>query len=220
MVELGIVNKGGIKMVDKQMKLVTEQFDEEDIIEEEQSGALEVVQSSTTPMSLESLMGMAEMLSKSTIVPVNYQNRSENVLIALDLAHRMGVSVMMIMQNLHIISGKPSFSGSFIASLIRTNPNYKKVALNYVGTEGKDDWGAYVSAYDVRTGTDIKGATVTIKIAKMEGWMSRSGSKWLSMPEIMLSYRAYAWFARANCPELLFGLHSDDEVEGLSLIHI
>lgn len=163
--------------------------------------------------SFEKLMDMAQVLAKSTILPIQYQNRPENVFIALDMASRMGVSPLVVAQNLYVINGKPSFSGSAIASMIRSNQNFRNVELHYVGTEGKDDWGAYVTAENVRTGKTIKGATVTIGIAKKEGWYTKSGSKWQTIPEIMLAYRAYAWFGRVYCPELLMGLQTTEEVQ-------
>jgi hypothetical protein len=160
---------------------------------------------------IEELMETAKMLSKSTIVPVSYQNRPENVFIAMDMADRMGVSVMMVMQNLYVVQGKPSFSGSAIASMLNASPKLKNVELNYVGEEGSDDFGAYVTA-ERSNGKVIKGGTVTIAIAKKEGWYQKAGSKWQTMPVIMLAYRAYAWFGRVYAPELLMGMQSVEEV--------
>lgn len=164
-------------------------------------------------MTLDRLMEMSGMLAKSTIVPVNYQNRPENCLIALDMANRMGVSPMVVMQNLYVIQGKPSFSGSAIASMIRSSSQFRNVELNYIGTEGKDDWGAYVTAEKISSGKTLKGGTVTIAISKKEGWYQKAGSKWQTMPEIMLAYRAYAWFARVYAPELIMGMQSTEEVQ-------
>ncbi len=180
------------------------------ILSEEQPLVVDVVKQS---MGLDKLMSMAEMLSKSTIVPVSYQRRPENCFVALDMASRMGISAMVVMQNLYVIQGKPSWSGSAIGAMIRSNPNLKDVQLNYVGTEGKDDWGAYVSAVRIKDGKTIKGGTVTIGIAKKEGWYSKTGSKWQTMPEMMLGYRAYAWFGRLHTPETMMGLQSTDEIE-------
>lgn len=163
-------------------------------------------------IGFEKLMEMSSMLSKSTIVPLSYQNRPENCFIALDMASRMGISAMVVMQNLFVIQGKPSFSGQAIASMIRANPQFKNVELNYVGEEGKDTWGAYVTATKTTTGKSIKGATVTLGIAKKEGWFQKTGSKWQTMPEIMLAYRAYAWFGRVYCPEILMGMQSTEEI--------
>lgn len=190
---------------------------ENDIIDVESTDVAEVKQNTSVDlvhevMTLDKLMEMSTMLSKSTIVPINYQNRPENCLIALDMANRMGVSPMVVMQNLYVIQGKPSFSGSAIASMIRSSFQFKDVELNYVGTPGKDDWGAYVTATRVSNGKRLKGGTVTLGIAKKEGWYQKNGSKWQTMPEIMLGYRAYAWFARVYAPELIMGLQSVEEV--------
>ena len=43
-------------------------------------------------------------------------------------------------------------------------------------------------------GDRIEGPTVTIAMAKAEGWYGRSGSKWPTMPDLMLSYRSAAFF--------------------------
>ena len=163
-------------------------------------------------LSYDKLLDMANMLAKSTIVPVAYQNRPENTFVALDMASRMGISPMVVMQNLFVIQGKPSWSGQAMASMIRNSKEFKKVTLHYVGTEGKDDWGAYVTAERANDGLLIKGATVTIAVAKKEGWYQKSGSKWQTIPELMLAYRAYAWFARVHAPEIMMGLQSTEEV--------
>lgn len=170
-------------------------------------------------LDMAKLMEMATMLSKSTIVPVTYQNRPENCYIALDMASRMGISPMVVMQNLFVIQGKPSWSGSAIGSMIKSNPSFTDVELHYVGEEGKDNWGAFVTATKKSSGKTLKGGTVTIAIAKKEGWYQKSGSKWQTMPEIMLAYRAYAWFGRVYCPEVMMGLQATDEVEDAVLIN-
>lgn len=161
------------------------------------------------------LMEMSVMLAKSTIVPVMYQNRPENVFIALDMSSRMGIAPMLLMNNLYIIQGKPSLAGQFISALVRSTPMFRDVTLHYVGNPKLDDWGAYVTAVRDTTGQVIKGATVTIATAKKEGWYTKAGSKWQTMPELMLGYRAYTWFARQHSPELLNGLQSSDEIEDI-----
>lgn len=162
---------------------------------------------------MEKLMEMADTLSKSTIVPAVYQRRPENCFVALDMASRMGLSPMVVMQNLYVIQGKPSWSGSAMASLIRSSNQFTNVELNFVGQEGTDSWGAYVSATRASNGKLLKGSTVTIGMAKKEGWYQKGGSKWQTIPELMLSYRAYAFFGRVYAPELLMGLQSAEEVE-------
>lgn len=164
-------------------------------------------------LPLAQLLETAEMLAKSTIVPLAYQNRPENCFIALDMASRMGASFMMVMQHLHIVRGTPSWSGTAVSALIRSSPQFKNVTLTYVGKEGTDSRGAFVSATRTTTGELLTGATVSIAISKKEGWYQKTGSKWQTMPDLMLAYRAYSWFGRVYAPELTLGLQSVDEVQ-------
>ena len=171
---------------------------------------------STTNMFENNLLEQAKFLSNSTIVPVQYQRKPENCYIAIDMANRMGVPVMMVMQNLYIVQGKPSWSGTAIKSMLENSGKFEDLETVYVGQPNTDNWGAFVTAKLKKNGKVLKGATVTIKTAKDEGWYNKSGSKWKTMPELMLTYRANAWFARQFAPELLMGLQSVEEVEDVS----
>lgn len=177
----------------------------------EETTNVQVIQEQQT-----NILETAKMLSESTIVPVSYQHRPENCYIALEIANRMNTPVIAIMQNLYVVQGKPVFSGSACASMVQNNPKLCDVELVYVGKEGTDDWGAYVTAKNKRTGKVIKGSTVTIGTAKAEGWYNKNGSKWKTMPEMMLGYRAFAWFARLHCPDVLMGFQTVEEAEDIS----
>ncbi len=153
---------------------------------------------------------LAKILCRSQLIPQQYQNRADDVCVAIDMAQRMGVSPLMVMQNLYVVKGKPSWSGQACMSFIKSH--YSNVLPNYVGTPNTDDRGCYISA-QLSDGTKINGTTVTIKMAKDEGWYNKSSSKWQTMPEQMLAYRASAFFARVYCPETLMGIQVEGEVE-------
>ena len=68
-------------------------------------------------------------------------------------------------------------------------------------------------ATEKSTGDSLVGTLVTIAMAKAEGWYSKTGSKWKTMPEQMLKYRAASWLVRAYAPEIAMGLHCADEIE-------
>lgn len=153
----------------------------------------------------------AMALSKSTIVPTTYQGKPENCFIAVNMANRMGVDPMVVMQNLYVVQGKPSWSGQACKMLIENCGRFKDIKHIYTGEKGKDSWGCYLQGIRISDGELVKGSEVTIDIAKKEGWYGKSGSKWQTMPEIMLAYRAAAWFARVNCPEALMGMSTAEE---------
>ena len=157
------------------------------------------------------LFKKAQYLAKSDLVPDNYKNKPANCMIALDTANKLGVSPYFVMEQLTIVRGRRSWSGQACGSIINHYPKFKDVELVYVGKEGEDSWGAYVTAVRKDNGKTIKGTTVTIKMAKAEGWTSNQ--KWVSMPEQMLAYRAYAFFARVYCADALNGFMVEGEPE-------
>lgn len=152
-------------------------------------------------------------MSKTQLVPQSYQNKPMDCAIAIDIANRMGLSPLTVMQNLWVVRGIPSWSGQACMSLIIASKRYKSVKPVYVGKEGEDSWGCYISAIDVSSGEEVKGTLVNISMAKKEGWYAKAGSKWQTMPQQMLAYRAAAFFARVYCPSELMGFRIADEVE-------
>lgn len=151
---------------------------------------------------------IAKTISSSDLVPQAYRNKSANCLIALDIARQVKSSPLIVMQNLHIIQGKPSWSSTYIAAAVRTKFKYLKVLTTGEGMER----GCQVIAYDDKGGVIAEGVRVTMQMAKAEGWIDKNGSKWKTMPDLMLQYRANAFFGRIYCPEVLIGLQSEFEI--------
>jgi hypothetical protein len=84
--------------------------------------------------------------------------------------------------------------------------------FRWVGKEGADDWGCRAYAVEREGNLELVGALVTIAMAKAEGWYGKSGSKWKTMPEQMLQYRAAAFWTRAYAPEIALGMHTSEEI--------
>lgn len=167
----------------------------------------------TNPTAFAEAWKMANVLASTSIVPEAYQGKPHNCIVALEMANRIGVSPIMVMQNLDIIYGRPAWRSTFILSVIKTCGQFRDVTYQWHGQPGQDNYGCRLIAVSNATGQPVMGEWVTIKIAKDEGWYGRKGSKWASMPGQMLSYRAASWFGRMHCPEILLGMHSADEVQ-------
>ena len=157
----------------------------------------------------------AMVLAKSDLVPDVYHNKPENVLLAIDMASRTGFSIMQVMQNLYIVKGKPSWSGSFCMNAIKACGKYDKVKYVFVGDPGTREYGCFVQAVDKATGSIVNGTCVNWEMVKAEGWDKKPGSKWITMPEQMFRYRAAAFFARAECPEVLQGIRDEYEQQDI-----
>ncbi len=157
---------------------------------------------------------MAEGLSKTDLVPDNYRNKPENCLIAIDTARQIGAkNPLFVMQNLYIVKGKPSWSGQYCSALVYTN--FKNVKVNRMGNADSGLQGIYITATN-KNGENCRGSVVTLEMAQKEGWLNKDNSKWKTMPEQMLIYRAFAFFARAYCPDKLLGMHDEYEVQDIT----
>lgn len=155
---------------------------------------------------------IGKMFASSTLVPKAYQGKPMDCTIAVDMANRMGVSPMMVMQNLYVVMGKPSWSGQACKALIEGSGKFRNVKHVYTGEKGTDSWGCYLQAERIEDGEIVKGVEVTMAMAKAEDWVNKTGSKWKTMPELMLAYRASAFFARVHIPNALMGVAVEGEV--------
>jgi hypothetical protein len=70
------------------------------------------------------------------------------------------------------------------------------------------------------TGEKLTGPDVTIGMARKEGWYDKKGSKWQTMPQLMLTYRAAAFFIRTCAPEISMGLPTSDELEDIGPVNV
>ena len=61
----------------------------------------------------------------------------------------------------------------------------------------------------------LTSSAITIEMAVNEGWYTKNGSKWQTMPDQMLRYRAASMFGKVYAPELLMGIPATDEVEDI-----
>lgn len=161
---------------------------------------------------------MARALCSSTLVPENYRGEANigNALIALELSHRVGASVMAVMQSMTPIHGKPSWSAAFLIATVNTCGRFSPLRFRWQGQEGTDNWGCRAVAKEKESGEELVGSLITIGMAKAEGWYSKAGSKWKTMPEQMLTYRAAAFWTRAYAPELSLGMVTSEEAHDIA----
>lgn len=153
---------------------------------------------------------MAQALASSTIVPKDYQGNLGNCIIALEMANRLNTSPMMVMQNLYIVNGRPAWSSQYIIAMINASRKYK-TELQFDLKGSGDSLECTAWAQDMN-GHKVVGPTITMGMAKEEGWLTRNGSKWKTMPEVMIRYRAASFFGRLNCPDIIMGIYTTDEV--------
>jgi hypothetical protein len=163
---------------------------------------------------------IAKALASSTLIPTQFQGQQgfANCLVALEIANRMNISPFLAMQHLHVIHGRPSWSSSFIIAMVNGSGRFSPLRFEISG-EG-ESLACYAVATDVKSEQELKGPTITIAMAKKEGWFSKNGSKWQTMPELMIRYRAAAFWGRLYASDLLLGIQSQEEVVDVELVNV
>jgi hypothetical protein len=168
----------------------------------------------------ENAQRIAKALASSALVPKEYQGQTglANTLVAMEIAGRMGLSPLQVMQNLHIIHGRPSWSSQFIIAMINGCGRFTPLDYNVSG-EG-DSLSCFAYATEIATGKELRGPVVTMAMAKREGWATKSGSKWQTMPDLMIRYRAAAFWGRLYVPEFLVGMKTQEEVVDIQEVEV
>lgn len=161
----------------------------------------------------EQLQRAAKLLASSTLVPKEYQGNLPNCVIALNMANRIGADPLLVMQNLYLVHGRPGWSSQFLIATFNQCGRFSAMRFEFTGEQGKADWGCRAWATEKSTGERIEGSWITMAMAKAEGWADKSGSKWKTMPQQMLQYRAASFLVRAFAPELSMGLQTQDELQ-------
>lgn len=156
----------------------------------------------------------AKAMASSSLVPEAYRNNVPNVLIAMEVANRIGASPFLVMQNLYIVHGRPSWSSQFLIATV--NACNRFTPLRYE-TDGDDatakGFRCRVVACDAKTGEACVGPWITWKMVDAEGWGSKNGSKWKSIPDLMFRYRAATFWTRLFAPELSMGIQTAEEIQ-------
>ena len=167
----------------------------------------------TNDKAIRTLSGIASKMCTSNFVPQAYRNNWVDCLIAMELASRTNFPLMTVMQNLYVIQGKPSWSGQFCTAVVNASGRFSPLEFVQLTNEDGSLKGYYAQATRLSNGKLCVGSPVDWDMVKSEGWLSKSGSKWKTMPDLMFHYRAAAFFVREHCPDLLCGLQTAEEVQ-------
>jgi hypothetical protein len=152
---------------------------------------------------------IAKVLAESSIIPSDFQKNIPNVLIALEMAIRMKTSPMQVMQNLYVVNGRPAWSSQYIIAVINASGKYKH-ELKFELSGNGESLACYAWT-TTKDGDRLEGPVITWKMANAEEWTTKKGSKWKTMPEVMIRYRAASFFGRLYCNDLIMGIYSEEE---------
>lgn len=150
---------------------------------------------------------------QSDLVPQQYRGNLPNTIVALEMANRMGASPLMVMQNLYILHGNPGWSSKFLIACFNQSGRFSSLRYEFERDKAGKATGCRAWAVEKSTSEKLVGAMITTEMAQAEGWSTKSGSKWKTMPEQMLMYRAASFFVRTYAPEISMGLQTAEELD-------
>lgn len=87
----------------------------------------------------------------------------------------------------------------------------KTIVVREYDASNLENWECVAFATEKATGQVLVSDPVTIEMAIKEGWYTKDGSKWVTMPMLMLSYRAAAFWQRVYAPEISMGFRTVEE---------
>lgn len=160
---------------------------------------------------------VAQAYNASTIVPTQYRGKEGfgNMVIAVDMAIRMGVSPIAVCQQMSVVQGRPAWSGSFLIAAVNATGRFSPLRFEEVGEPMKPGWKVRAWAHEINPdgsyGERLNGDWISTELVNAEGWSKKAGSKWLTMPRQMARYRAGAFFQRVYAPEVAMGMRTVDE---------
>ena len=176
--------------------------------------AIQTTSAFNSSEGFELLQRVGNMFAKSELVPAHLRGKPADCIIAVQLAHEMGLAPLSVLQNIYMVSGKAGWSAQFLIARANASGVFDDSGIDW-DVEGK---GAdlSVTAYATkRAGGRRVEYTVSMAMAKAEGWTKNA--KYQTMPELMLRYRAATTLIGLYCPEVKFGLGVREELEDVAV---
>lgn len=165
-----------------------------------------------------------EMFARSQLVPDTFRGKPGDCAIALDLALRLNLNPLSLFPQLFVIHGRPSLSAQYMIALVNRSGRFSCIKwqegidgdvefTSYGKTRRLPNYYAIAEFTEKATGETLKSTRVDMRVAAANGWLTKEGSKWQTMPAQMCRYRSASWLIKAYAPELAMGLSFVDEVE-------
>lgn len=161
---------------------------------------------SLAPQSLEQAMQFADMLSRSNLVPKDYQGNPANCIIAMQWGMEIGLQPLQAMQNIAVINGRPAIWGDAMLALVRGSG-----LLEYIDEDPQDS-GCTVRIK--RKGEPEAVRSFTLEDAKKAGLLGKQGP-WQQHTRRMMQLRARAFALRDVFPDVLRGVHIAEEARDI-----
>ena len=165
---------------------------------------------SLVPTTLSEAMQFSDVLSKSIMVPREYQGKPANVLVAVQWGMELGLAPMQALQNIAVINGKPSIYGDALLAMVRADHRCRGVK-EYL--DGETAVCLITRSHNSGEVEEIE-RKFSVEDAKRAGLWGKQGP-WKQYPQRMLQMRARSLAIRDGFPDVIKGLISVEEAQDM-----
>lgn len=160
-----------------------------------------------SPALYQHYQSVAQMLSKSNVIPANYRNKPEDVFVAIAMGYQLGFPVEQALQDIAVINSKPCLWGDGLLALALSHPECEDIQEMPI-TKGDTIIG--YSCTVKRKGHQPHTQSFTLQNAENAG-LIRKGGVWTQYPSRMLQMRARSLAIRDKFADALRGIKTAEE---------
>lgn len=163
------------------------------------------------PQNMSEAMEFSKMIASSGLVPQQYKNKPQDVLVAVQWGYELGLQPLQALQNIAVINGKPSVYGDAALALVKNDSRCAGVSETI---KGEGDQRVAHCLVKRRYGDEIEETERTFSVddAKRAGLWGRKGP-WTQYADRMLMMRARGFALRDAFPDALKGVITAEEAQ-------
>lgn len=158
--------------------------------------------------TLEGMRDTANILAQSGLLPAGYGNTAQ-VFAGIQYGAELGLRPMTALNSIAIIKGKPTLYGDAALAMVKTSGLLTAYSEEIEGV----GMAMVAKVMSEREGKFKISTTFSVDDAKTAGLWCKTGP-WKTHPKRMLKYKARAFNLRDNFPDILKGMHLQEEMVG------
>ena len=151
----------------------------------------------------------AKAYGSSMMLPAHLRDVG-SMMVINQMSRDLKIPMLLLAQNIFMVKGKIGMSAQLVISLINSSGIYDH-GIKF--EERAEPFG--VRAYAEIDGERVDGIWIDEEMIVANGWYSNVN--WKSLKPLMARYRSATYFARLNCPMVLMGFQTDEEIIDVSI---
>ncbi len=161
------------------------------------------------PSDLDQAFSFASKISKSQLIPKSFQNKPEDIIIAMMWANNLKMPFLQILQGLAVINGRPILWGDTALAVVRGSGLLEDIKEEVI----VDERAGLIAKCSIKRKGQASAIVRTFSLiqAKNAGLMSRD--PWAKYTHRMLQMRARSYAIRDGFADVLNGIGVEDQMD-------